>query len=277
MRRLAIVGGGLIGGSVALAAGARLAGTEVMVLDRGDPLDAASAADLIVLATPIGEIVRLLGALKPIVSARTLITDTGSTKAAIVAAAGSMRFIGGHPIAGAGTGGRAAARADLFAGRPWVLTPAADADAGDLDRLRAFVESLGARAHALDAVEHDRLFAFTSHLPQLVVSALMDVVGSRVGAQGLALAGAGLRDTTRLAGSPPDIWREIVRTNGANIGPAIDALIAALAELRAGSGDALAATFERAGRWRAVLEGVEGAERDQHRGTENAETRGEGS
>jgi prephenate dehydrogenase len=269
VRRVAIVGRGLIGGSIERAARERLHGLELIVLDRGDSLTRAADADLIVLSAPIGEIVGLLGALRPIVAEATLITDTGSTKTGIVSAAAGMRFIGGHPIAGAAASGLAAARADLFAGRPWVLTPSADTDPGDLERLRAFVGSLGASPHTLDAAEHDRLFAYVSHLPQLVVSALMDVVGTAVGAEGLALAGSGLRDSTRLAGSPAGIWRDIVRTNDANIGPAIDALIVALTRLRADpDGGELIALFERAARWRAALEGTEGTGREQRGDTE---------
>jgi prephenate dehydrogenase len=275
VRRIAIVGRGLIGGSIERAARERLTGLELIVLDRGDRLTDAADADLIVLSAPIAEIVGLLGALRPIVTPATLITDTGSTKAAIVSAAAGLRFIGGHPIAGAAASGLAAARADLFAGRPWVLTPTAGSDPGDLERLRAFVHSLGASPHTLDAAEHDRLFAYVSHLPQLVVSALLDVVGTAVGAGGLALAGSGLRDSTRVASSPSAIWRDIVRTNDANIRQAIDALIEALARLRddAGGG-ALTATFEGAARWRAALEetetgGTENAEREQHEDTKN--------
>jgi prephenate dehydrogenase len=270
VRRVAIVGRGLIGGSIELAARERIPATELIILDRGENLASAADADLIVLAAPIGEIIGLVGALKPIVTAATLITDTGSTKAAIVTAARGLRFIGGHPIAGAAGGGLAAARPDLFAGRPWVVTPTADADSGDVERLRGFIESLGARPHTLDAAEHDRLFAYISHLPQLVVSALMDVVGSGVGNEGLALAGSGLRDSTRLAASPPAIWRDIVRTNDTDIGAAIDALIEGLARLRDDpGGGALAATFDRAARWRAVLEAAENAEREQHGDTED--------
>jgi prephenate dehydrogenase len=274
VRRVAIVGRGLIGGSIERAARERLPDLELIVLDRGDRLTDAEDADLIVLSAPIAEIVGLLGALRPIVTPATLITDTGSTKAAIVSAAAGLRFIGGHPIAGAAASGLAAARADLFAGRPWVLTPTAGSDPGDLERLRAFVHGLGASPNVLDAAEHDRLFACVSHLPQLVVSALMDVVGTSVGAQGLALAGSGLRDSTRLASSPPAIWRDIARTNDANIRPAIDALIDALSRLRDDPDRSeLTAIFERAARWRATLErtgpeGTEDAEREQHEDAE---------
>ena len=255
MRRIAIVGCGLIGGSIALATGERIPGTEVSVLDRGDPLDRVREADLIVLAAPIAAILDLLESLRPIVTPRSLITDTGSTKARIVGAARGLRFIGGHPVAGSTGSGRAAARADLFVGRPWVLTPGEGASAEDVRALQVFVETLGAHAQLLGAAEHDHLFAFISHLPQLAVSALMEVVGSAVGAEGLAAAGTGLRDTTRLAASPPEIWREIARTNPAHLSAAIDAMVAALTRLRDDvNGSALDTTFEAARRWKAVLD-----------------------
>lgn len=254
--RIAVIGHGLIGGSIALAVAARSPGVRVITLDRGDDISAVDGADLIVLATPISEILRLLPALAAIVPATAVVTDTGSTKSAIVnAAPPGMRFIGGHPIAGAEVPGRAAARADLFVGRPWILTPTDAADRTDIDRLQRFVDGLGAHARLLPSDEHDRLFAFLSHLPQLVVSALMDVVGCQVGEDALAMAGQGLRDTTRLATSPPDIWRDIVRTNDRQVRTALDGLISLLTTLRDDpSGDALAETFARAARWKSALD-----------------------
>lgn len=254
-RTLAIVGCGLIGGSIALAARERYPELAVATLDKGDDLSPVAAADLVVLAAPIEEMLRLLPLLRPHLRVDAIVTDTGSTKRAIVAAAAGMRFIGGHPVAGAAAGGRAAARADLFVGRRWILTPVEATLEEDLARLRRFVEGLGAAADTLDAVEHDRLFAFVSHLPQLAVSALMDVAGSEAGERGLALAGTGLRDSTRLASSPPAIWRDIVRTNRANVDRAIGALIERLERLRDDpEGDELATLFESAARWRQTLE-----------------------
>lgn len=255
MRRVAIVGCGLIGGSIALAAHARTHGLQLLTLDRGDDLAPALDVDLLVLAVPVGEIIKLLATLRPAVSPATLITDTGSTKAAIVAAAEGLRFIGGHPIAGAAVGGRSAAREDLFDGRPWILTPGPGAQRDDTARLRQLVEQLGAIPHVTDAGEHDRLMAFVSHLPQLVASAVMDVAGSAVGLEGLALSGPGLRDTTRLASSPAAMWRDIIRTNDANVTGALDALIETLSRLRDDpDGRKLGATFDRARQWRAALE-----------------------
>lgn len=253
--RIVVIGHGLIGGSIALAAAERIPGVEVVALDRANDISATAGADLVVLATPIAAILDLLPALASVVPATAILTDTGSTKAAIVRAADGMRFIGGHPIAGAAVSGASAARADLFAGRPWILTPPGACDPTDVARLEHFVESLGARAQRLAAEEHDRLFAFLSHLPQLVVSALMDVVGSHVGDDALALAGPGLRDTTRLATSPPDIWRDIVRTNDLQVRTALDGLISLLTTLRDDtSGEALTETFGRAARWKSRME-----------------------
>lgn len=255
-RRVAIVGRGLIGGSIELAIEAADAASDVVTIDRGDDLAAIDGADLVILSAPILEIIRILPVLRAHISPGTLVTDTGSTKAAIVSAAGDIRFIGGHPIAGSARGGAAAARADLFRGRSWILTPAPHADPDDVVRLRAIVERLGATVHLLDAEEHDRIFAAVSHLPQLAVTALMHAAGSSAGSDGLALAGPGLRDSTRLAASPPDIWRDILYTNRANITEVINGLIETLEALRDDrSGDRLQATFESAARWKRVLDG----------------------
>ena len=140
--------------------------------------------------------------------------------------------------------------------RPWILTPTDPLDDHDASRLEAFVTALGARPQSKQPEAHDRLVAFLSHLPQLTASALMHVVGSHAGAEGLALAGAGLRDTTRLASSPACIWRDILRTNRAEITGALDALIAVLQELRAdaaGGDGALEQVFASAAAWKQAL------------------------
>jgi prephenate dehydrogenase len=226
-----------------------------VAVDRGESLSMVAGADLVVLATPVLEIIRILPQLRAHVSADTVVTDTGSTKSAIAGAAGGMRFIGGHPIAGAAPSGRGAARADLFNRRTWVLTPPPDARAEDLRRLSDFIAVLGAQVRLLDPVEHDRIFALVSHLPQLAVSAMMSAIGAHAGKEGLVLSGAGLRDSTRLAASAPDIWSDIVRTNRTHIAAAIDALISELTDLRNDeSGDALRSTFENAIRWKRILD-----------------------
>src|SRR5207248_10491667 len=163
-------------------------------------------------------------------------------------------FIGGHPLGGAARGGLENARPDLFAGRPWLLTPSTDKGEA-VEKLSAFVTALGAEPRIVDVATHDRLLAFLSHLPQLTASALMGVVGDAVGPDGLALSGKGLADTTRLASSPADIWRDIAATNADQIGPALDALIAVLQDLRRDlpDGDRLADVFAAANRYRLLL------------------------
>jgi prephenate dehydrogenase len=155
-------------------------------------------------------------------------------------------------LAGAAKGGLEHARADLFRGRPWLLTPTGDATGDAVHKLSAFTESLGAEPRIVGVDAHDRLVAYLSHLPQLTASALMQVVGDAVGEDGLALAGRGLADTTRLASSPVDIWRDIAATNVDEIDAALEALIAVLESLRRDlpKGDELANVFAAANRWR---------------------------
>jgi prephenate dehydrogenase len=221
----------------------------------GDDLVLTAAADLVVLSAPVRANIDILGQLPMHIPGDATVTDVGSTKREVMEAAAMLpnrlRFVGGHPLAGAATGGLRAARPDLFQGRPWIVTTADE-------RLNAFVEALGAHVHVMTADEHDVLVAYLSHLPQLAASALMHVVGERAGSDGLGLAGRGLSDTTRLASSPGDIWRDIAATNSDNLSRAIDELVDVLQRLKpgaAGSRDALDRTFESAARWKQVLEG----------------------
>ena len=256
--RVAIVGYGLIGGSIGLALRQRAPQITVIPIDTGGSLAHAAGADLVILSAPISENIRMLETLERSVPGEAIVTDTGSIKATTVTAAGKLpsrlRFIGGHPLAGAADGGIDAARPDLFDGRRWILTPTPRSRGDDLATLRAFIESLGASAHLMDAADHDRILAYTSHLPQLTVSALMHVVGQAVGRSGLDFAGPGLRDTTRLAASPALIWRDVLLGNRQNVDRAIDALIAALQELRdRGDADAVERIFTDAARWKQNL------------------------
>jgi prephenate dehydrogenase len=271
-RRIAIVGFGLIGGSIALAARKRWPTTRVIAIDRrdvvasavrtnaaddgSDDLGLSAGADLVVLAAPVQTNIRLLTQLADHLSDSTLVTDVGSTKRQVTESARclptTLRFIGGHPLAGAAIGGLAAARSNLFDDHPWILTPDGEGQAA-VDRLSPFIAGLGARVHVMTPEAHDRAFAYLSHLPQIVASAVMQVVGEKTGADGLALAGRGLRDTTRLASSPSDIWRDIAVTNRDNIAPAIDELIEVLVQMKSG-GDAIASTLESAARWKRILE-----------------------
>jgi prephenate dehydrogenase len=217
-------------------------------------------ADLIVLATPVSEIVRLLPRLPGCVRTNAVVTDVGSTKRVVMDAArvlpARLPFVGGHPLAGAAHGGFEAARPDLCAGRPWLLVRGADGSTDAMGKLTAFIEGLGARSVVVaSAAEHDRMVALLSQLPQLAASALMAVVGEGAGEEGLVLAGRGLIDTTRLASSPSDIWRDICATNADEIGPALDRLIATLQHLRdhLAAGEEIDGLFESAKAWRERL------------------------
>jgi prephenate dehydrogenase len=226
-----------------------------------DDLIVLAEADLVILAAPVRQNLSLLEQLDEHVHQPAVVTDTGSTKREIVDAARGLpsrfTFIGGHPLGGAAASGLDHARPDLFKGRPWLFTPDGDGGGESLEKLLAFATALGALPRVVQVAAHDRLLAFLSHLPQLTASALMAVVGEAVGEDGLALAGRGLVDTTRLASSPAEIWRDIAATNADEMGPALDTLIALLRELRADltRGDRLTEVFDEAGRWRDKLTG----------------------
>ena len=273
--KVAIVGLGLIGGSIALAARQTWPSGLVIGVDDKDVLERAMVrhaidvaaddpvvigeADLVILAAPVQQNIEVIADLAQHVSGPAIVTDVSSTKREIVEAArglpSRLTFVGGHPLGGAPRGGFDYARADLFVGRPWLFTPADDGAGSALDRLHQFVTGLGANAHVMSVTEHDRLLAYLSHLPQLVASTLMHVVGSAAGESGLALTGRGLADTTRLASSPATIWRDICATNADEVGAALDAFIAELSEIRGqlDRGAALERVFDSAVRWRATL------------------------
>ena len=267
-RTIGIVGLGLIGGSIALASRRAWPDAAVVGVDhRADVTDAARGrgaitdararledlrdVDLIVLAVPVPDIAALVAAAGR-ASLAGLVTDVGSTKRHIVAAADAcgLRFVGGHPIAGAATGGLGNARADLFERRDWLLVPDGASDA-DVDRLGRFVLGLGGVVRRMQADAHDRLMAYVSHLPQLLATTLMTTAAGAVGKEGLAAAGPGFADMTRLASSPADIWRGILATNGDYIAEALRALADALplAGDRLADPAALDAMFQKANEW----------------------------
>lgn len=242
MNHAAIVGVGLIGGSFALALRAsgfkgRITGVsspgaiqEALkrgIVDEGLPLaEAAAQADLVYLARPIEGILAVLDELDAHLKPGTLVTDAGSTKAAICARAAEKihrgRFVGGHPMAGKEARGVAGAEVGLFQNRPYILTTSSP-------EMEEIVRSIGGRLVAMSAEEHDRLVAITSHLPQLISTAL----ASTIPAEAARVAGPAALDLTRLALSPYDIWRDIFSTNAANIDAALAAFIARLESLRA--------------------------------------------
>jgi prephenate dehydrogenase len=253
MNNVAIVGVGLIGGSFGLALRAlgfsgRIVGVssepairealECGAIDVGEPLETAiPQADLIYLAQPIGRILHTLHRLEPLVRPDALVTDVGSTKQTIVSTAHvslrTCQFLGGHPMAGKEKRGAAAADADLFRGRPYVLTP------GHPDELVtkaaapfvSMIEKMGAVRVVLGAEEHDRLVAFSSHVPQLASTALAAAIAEH-SPESRQVAGPGLFDMTRLALSSYDLWRDIVATNAAEIEDALTAYIQKLEYVR---------------------------------------------
>jgi prephenate dehydrogenase len=278
--RIAIVGLGLIGGSIALAVRERWSSTLITAVDRPPVLAHASSSgaidraantvadigpvDLIILAAPVRQNLDLLTQVMSSRPAGAVVTDVGGTKRDIVSAAatlpsGARAFVGGHPIGGAEHGGFGFARPDLFRGKPWIFTPDRSGVSSDppaaLDKLDEFVRGLGARPSTMDAETHDRVMAYVSHLPQLTASVLMEVVGRAASNDGLRFAGRGLTDSTRLASSPASVWREICAANADDIGPALDALIGRLSELRADlqSGRTVDNVFDDAAKWRAEL------------------------
>jgi prephenate dehydrogenase len=279
---IAIVGLGLIGGSIALAVRDRWPESRVFGVDSESVLAHAVGAgaiergfetiglvpdvSLIVLAAPVRQNIELLqqigrgGGVLPDAAAHPItITDVGGTKREIVNAARALppgvAFVGGHPLGGGERGGFAFARPDLFAGRPWIFTPDDNGTAGSVERLSRLAVGLRAKPLIISADEHDRVMAFVSHLPQLAASALMDAVGGAAHAEGLRMAGRGLVDTTRLASSPADVWRDICLTNADSIEQALDCLIQRLTQLRGDlrRGEAVEAIFSAAAKWRAEL------------------------
>ena len=259
--RLAIVGTGLIGASIGLAAKragvAAVAGYDAdegslsVALERGAVDEAASSlaeavanAELAVVATPVATLPAQVAATLAAADDGCTVTDVGSTKRAVCSAARDrLRFIGGHPVCGSEAQGPGYASAELFGGATWFLTPVAETDPERYRRLHGFVASLGAVPVAIDPGAHDRLVALTSHLPHALANVLLNQAGSvRVdGHEPLAAAGGSLRDMTRVAGANPRVWVDIFLDNADELRRAlaehrrrVDALERALADADAG-------------------------------------------
>ncbi len=243
MQRLAIVGTGLIGASVGLAA--RAAGVDevrgwdvdpdaLSVAAGRDAVEPATSleeavadAELAVVAAPVAQLPLEVANVLSASGNGTTVTDVGSTKGAVARAVSDARFIGGHPVCGSHTHGAAHANGELFRGATWFLTPVTATDPDRYRLLHGFVSSLGAVPVAVDPEAHDRLVALTSHLPHALANLLLNQAGaSRIdGHEPLAAAGGSLRDMTRVAGANPRIWVDIFLDNA-------DALGSALAEHR---------------------------------------------
>jgi prephenate dehydrogenase len=279
VRRVAVLGTGLIGGSIGLA----LAGHGVDVigfdasgerLDRARELGVISATadsveaavrdvDLAVVAVPVGQIAGLATA--ALAAGAPVVTDVGSVEAPVVAAVtatcpdGAARFVGGHPMAGSEQDGVDGANADLFVGASWVLTPTARTDPDAFTVVRSLVGLLGAEAIAVEPERHDSLVALVSHVPQLAASTLMDVAGGAGDEHRtlMRLAAGGFRDMTRIAAGHPGIWPDILSANRDAVLRALDDYVDALGAVRAlvesGDRDGLLDLLGRARRARRSL------------------------
>lgn len=240
--KLAIIGVGLIGGSLARALRATGWVREIVGYGRSigniaeavrlgvidyaatNPMEAVRDADVVVIAVPVGSIGPVLERIVPALTDRTVITDVGSVKAPIVAAARAAlgtrfpAFVPGHPIAGTERSGAAAADPDLFRGARVVLTPEPDTAAAALERVRALWLAAGATVVTLAATTHDRVLAVGSHLPHVLAYTLMDMIVRLDEHRAIVeCAGGSLRDGTRVAASDPALWRDIFLTNRADL------------------------------------------------------------
>jgi prephenate dehydrogenase len=294
IRQITIIGNGLIGGSLGLALKkrkfrGRIVGSDrAPVLERAqnkgaideghtNPADAVHGSDVVVLATPVVAIIDLIERLGPALPAKTLLTDVGSTKAQVVARAtkalgkaASQRFLAGHPMAGKEQAGVEFADADLFQGAAWFFTPLPGQDVyrGLCGDFLDWVEKIGARVANMDSVEHDRLCAWISHLPQMISTALAASLVDQFGEDAplLEAGGRALREMTRISSSPYSMWRDIAITNKDNLADALLKLEQRLAHIRENlDSRELSAEFERAHQLRKNS-------LQRHRGTEKGKS-----
>jgi prephenate dehydrogenase len=275
IRQITIIGTGLIGGSLGLALKkhkfrGRIIGCDREAalehahargaIDEGipDPGDAVRGSQVIVLATPVLAILDLIERLGPVLPAKTLLTDVGSTKVAVTERAlnvlgkdASRRFLGGHPMAGKETSGVDNADPDLFHNAAWFLTPLPDQtlNEGLFAEFASWIEQIGARIAILPPQEHDHLCAWISHLPQMISTALAAALVEEFGEQAPLLPAGGrtLQEMTRISASPYSMWRDIAISNQKNLGDALFKLEQKLAHMRENlASRQLAEEFERA-------------------------------
>lgn len=288
--KVVICGVGLIGGSFARALRhAGVAGTlvgvgrspeamaralELGIVDQvaASMQEAMAGADLVLIAAPVAQTATILASLLPCLEEGTVVTDAGSTKSDVVAAARTVmkervgQFVPGHPIAGRETNGPDAAIVDLYHGKKTVLTPLPENLPGDVERVAAAWRACGAIIHTLSPQEHDTVFASVSHLPHLLAYALVDDIARKPHAALLfQYAASGFRDFTRIAGSSPEMWRDISLANQPALLGELDAYLAQLTAIRAmlanGDGAALEAVYANAQRARCRwIEAIETAE-----------------
>ena len=277
MTKVAVLGVGLIGGSIGLAARRRLdaevvgfgrnpatlaRAVELGALDRAATSlpDACEGAEVVFCAGPVAVLPEQGAAALAACGPDTVVSDVGSTKAELVAALGAdERFIGGHPLAGAETAGVENAREDLFEGARWYLTPTARSSGVLYDRLQRAVAALGARPQAIDPAGHDRLMATVSHLPHVVANALVAEAAASLGGDGERMpeVGPSFRDTTRVAGSNPAIWADIFASNREAVADSVESVARRLEEaaalIRGGDREAIRAWHAAAGEDRGRL------------------------
>jgi prephenate dehydrogenase len=266
--RIAVLGVGLIGGSIGLAARRRLGaevvgfdadpanarrGVEVGALDRFAETigEALEGAEIVFCAGPVGALPGLVAEALSASAPDTVVTDVGSTKRALIAGLPDderrERFIGGHPVAGAESAGVENARDDLFEGARWYLTPTERSSGMHYDRLQRAIADLGARPQAIDPDTHDRLMATVSHLPHVIANVLVQQAAAAAveESERLPEVGPSFRDTTRVAGANPAIWADIFATNSDAVAREIDAAAERLREaaevIRSGDDDRVAA------------------------------------
>jgi prephenate dehydrogenase len=275
--RIAILGVGLIGGSIGLAARRRLdadvcgfdpepatleRALELGALQRraGSLAQACEGVEIVFCAAPVAALPRVAEQALAACGEDCVVTDVGSTKRDIVSALGQdERFIGGHPLAGAETSGVENARAELFEGARWYLTPTAHSGGLLYDRLQRALAEIGARPQAIDAEAHDRLMATVSHLPHVIANVVVNQVAVELaaGSERLPEAGPSLRDATRVAGANPKIWGDIFASNREAVAAAVEATVKRLGEaaalIRAGNSEAVGQWHEQAGADRRVL------------------------
>jgi prephenate dehydrogenase len=275
--RIAVIGLGLIGGSIAMAArqrlGAEVAGTDTDpgareaaladgTVDRACPTagEAVDGAHFAFVAVPVGGLPEAVGEVLEHAPQECVVTDVGSTKRAIVAAHADSRFVGGHPMAGSEQSGLRHARGDLFENATWFLTPTAATSDTLLQRLQGLLEAIGAHPKAIDSESHDKLVAVLSHLPHVVANVLIaqaqDTLPAGLGA--LSSAGPSFRDATRVAGAPAEIWTDIYAMNADMLAPAVGDMVARLRAfheaLRSGDHARIVTFSEAAAAARARLE-----------------------
>jgi prephenate dehydrogenase len=257
--RVAVIGVGLIGGSVALAASERL-GAEVAGFDpapgalqkavergaiaRACPSAAAAleGAEAVFVASPVGALPQVIGETLAAAGPDCVVTDVGSTKRAVVEAHSDPRFVGGHPLAGAETTGVEHARADLFEDATWYLTPTAQTSGVLYERLHRLVHGLGARPVAIDADTHDAILATVSHLPHVLANILVAQAARALSAEEeerMPATGPSFRDATRVAGASSALWTDIYLSNSDALITQIDETVRRLSEVRGmlGAGD----------------------------------------